>query len=65
MEVPIRCFTCGKVIGHLWKPYKELLKQGKKPEEAFEELGIKRYCCRRMFIGYVELNKEVLPYLRD
>lgn len=23
MLIPIRCFTCGKVLGNLWKKYKE------------------------------------------
>ena len=65
MEFPIKCMSCGQVIGHLWEPYRELINKGKTPEEAFEALGIKRYCCRRMFVGYVELNKEVLPYRRE
>lgn len=21
MIIPIRCYTCGKVMGHLWEPY--------------------------------------------
>jgi len=25
MIIPIRCFTCGKVIAHLWEPYLEKL----------------------------------------
>tara|TARA_B100001142_G_C13692044_1_gene406335 strand:+ start:156 stop:413 length:258 start_codon:yes stop_codon:yes gene_type:complete len=38
MIIPVRCFTCGKVIGSKWKRYEELvlenrLKQGKDPKE--------------------------------
>ena len=25
MEVPVRCFTCGKVVGHLWERYQALV----------------------------------------
>lgn len=64
MEFPVRCFSCGKVIGHLWKRYKSMTKEGKTPKEAFEELGVERYCCRRMFISHVELMKEVIHYPR-
>jgi DNA-directed RNA polymerase subunit N len=65
MEFPVRCFSCGKVIGHLWKNYKEKITAGENPEKVFEDLGIKRYCCRRMFIGHVELVEDVIPYIRE
>ena len=25
MGVPVRCFTCGKVVGHLWERYQALV----------------------------------------
>lgn len=25
MIIPIRCFTCGKVLAHLWEPFQEKL----------------------------------------
>jgi DNA-directed RNA polymerase subunit N (RpoN/RPB10) len=27
MIIPIRCFTCGKIIGHLWEPYVQKLQE--------------------------------------
>ncbi len=27
MLVPVRCFTCNKVIGHLWEPYQQKLQE--------------------------------------
>ena len=61
MEFPVRCFTCGKIIGHLYKDYKEKAKtEGE--AKALDELGVKRYCCRRMFISYVNLVDEVIDY---
>jgi len=62
MIFPVRCFSCGKVIGHLWEKYLKLLKEGKSPKEAFEELGIERYCCRAIFLGHVELIDKIAKY---
>ena len=63
MEIPIRCFTCGNLIAHLYEKYKELTKD-KKNADALDELGVDRYCCRRMFISHVEMMKEVSKYPR-
>lgn len=55
---PVRCFTCGAVIAHHWEEYSQKLKEGKSPKEALDELGIERYCCRRMFLTYKSVIKE-------
>jgi DNA-directed RNA polymerase subunit N len=59
---PVRCFTCGKVIGHLWEDYQARLDGGKSPKEALDELGIERYCCRRMFLTYRSVIKEISKF---
>ncbi len=61
MEFPIRCFTCGKVIGHLYEEFEKCCLE-EEPKECLDKLGIKRYCCRRMFITYVNLVDEVMGY---
>lgn len=53
---PVRCYTCGKVIGHLQIPYENLISQGVSPEDAMDQLGIKRFCCRTN-----ALSPAVLP----
>ncbi|MFH2106604.1 MAG: DNA-directed RNA polymerase subunit N [Candidatus Micrarchaeota archaeon] len=63
MEFPVRCFTCGGLVGHLYEKYKELLKS-KGEGEALDELGVERYCCRRMFIAHVDMIGEVSKYPR-
>ena len=55
---PIRCFTCGAVIAHKWEEYQDKIKAGKTPKDALDELGITRYCCRRMFLTYKSVIKE-------
>jgi DNA-directed RNA polymerase subunit N len=63
MEFPIRCFTCGTVIGHLYEQYKDDTKE-KNVELVLDELGVERYCCRRMFLAHVNLIERVLRYPR-
>lgn len=64
MLIPIRCFTCGKPLADKQEKYTRLLIEGKKPDEAFDELGIERYCCRRMFISQANLMPEITKYPR-
>lgn len=62
MIIPIRCFTCGKVIGDKWEEFKREMIIGKNPAEILDSLGIKRYCCRRMFLSHIELVDEALQF---
>ena len=62
MIIPVRCFTCGKVTGNKWKSYQILLKEGKNEKEALDQLGVHRYCCRRILLTHVELLDKMLCY---
>ncbi|KAF1365296.1 hypothetical protein EJ07DRAFT_80859, partial [Lizonia empirigonia] len=64
MIVPIRCFSCGKVTGDLWERYMVMLTQENKLEvEALDDLGLTRYCCRRMILTHVDLIEKLLKYV--
>ncbi len=63
MEFPVRCFTCGAVIGDLYEKYKAGL-GSRKAAEILDELGMSRYCCRRMFLGHVEGMEAIKKYRR-
>ncbi len=63
MEFPVRCFTCGSVIGDLYEGYKEAIKE-KNADVVLDEMGVERYCCRRMFLSHVDLVDSVLRYPR-
>lgn len=52
MMIPVRCFTCGKVIGGSWETYKNRILAGDDPAKVLDDLGITRVCCRRMFISH-------------
>jgi DNA-directed RNA polymerases I, II, and III subunit RPABC5 len=90
MIIPVRCFTCGKVIGNKWETYLSLLQADfsegydrlivpagapmfRLPplltdscphlhSDALDELGLKRYCCRRMMLTHVDLIEKLLNY---
>lgn len=62
MLVPVRCFTCGKLTGHLWPRWLALLGAGRTEEEALNELGMTRYCCRRMLLTHVDMIEKLLCY---
>lgn len=55
MIIPIRCFSCGKPVGHLWEEYNELLEKGMDAKKAMDKLDLERYCCRGLFLGHVDL----------
>ena len=80
MIIPIRCFTCGKPVAHLWDKYLEKLQiayntevpkneivkyaditADKKTaeEKIMNELGLKRYCCRRMLLSNVDICEKI------
>ena len=62
MLVPVRCFTCGKLIGDKFEEFKAKVQTGEDPGKALDDLQVTRYCCRRMMITSVDLIDQVLPY---
>lgn len=76
MIIPLLCFTCGKPIADRWVEYKDMLEFYKKqqakgeyndgelhrtPEaRVLDELGMSRYCCRRMYLCQPEHLVEML-----
>lgn len=55
MIIPIRCWSCGKPIAHLWEDFKERLDKGEEIKVILDDLGVERYCCRQQFMGNIEL----------
>ncbi len=72
MIIPVRCFSCGRVIASDYVAFKnktDIIRKAENREPTseeiqriFEELGIKRYCCRRMIVSHVDLIDEVLEF---
>jgi DNA-directed RNA polymerase subunit N len=63
--IPVRCFTCGKTIAHVYEEFVERIKEGSEkedPKEVLDDLGIKRICCRRMLITHVNLVDDIINF---
>jgi len=65
MYFPIRCFTCGAVLADKYEEYSKRVKDGMNPAQALEELGVDRYCCRRMFLAHVEVMDKIVKYRKN
>ncbi|MDD5192060.1 MAG: DNA-directed RNA polymerase subunit N [Candidatus Nanoarchaeia archaeon] len=60
MIIPVRCFSCGKPIGHLWEEFKDRTENKKEDKKrVLDELGLDRMCCRSVFLGQVD-NLELI-----
>jgi len=60
--VPVRCFTCGALIGDKWEQFTQRVKNGEAPGKVLDSLGVKRYCCRRMIMSHVDITDEILKF---
>ncbi|MDD1662244.1 MAG: DNA-directed RNA polymerase subunit N [Methanomicrobiales archaeon] len=60
--IPVRCFTCGKVISTVWEEFKKRRAAGEDPAQVLTELGVERYCCRRMILSHKEIIDDLNPY---
>jgi DNA-directed RNA polymerase subunit N len=61
MIIPIRCFSCGKPVAHLWDSFTERVKK-KKVEKVLDELGLDRQCCRALFLGHIDMSKTIAKF---
>ncbi len=72
MIIPVRCFSCGRVIATDYLKFREEVEKIKENEhrdptsdeisKIFDNLGVKRYCCRRMIISHIDLIDEVINF---
>jgi len=59
MIVPVRCFTCGKVVGSAYPEYVKRAKMGEDSKKVLDGMGFDRYCCRRMIVSHADLISEI------
>ena len=60
--IPVRCFTCGKVISSLWEDFDKRVAELEEPDKVLDDLGVERYCCRRMLLTHIKLLDKFAPY---
>lgn len=57
-NIPIRCFTCGKVIASIFESeYSPRVDAGEDPYAVLDDLKVGRECCRRMFTTHVDIDR--------
>ncbi|MCL5413470.1 MAG: DNA-directed RNA polymerase subunit N [Candidatus Marsarchaeota archaeon] len=65
MMIPVRCFSCGQVIGDKWEEFNERVNVKKEDaDKVLNDLGVKRYCCRRMLVSHTDLIDDIMNYSR-
>ncbi|MGQ9718952.1 MAG: DNA-directed RNA polymerase subunit N [Nitrososphaerales archaeon] len=62
MLIPVRCFTCGALIGDKYEKFVNKVKEGEEPGKVLDGMGVRRYCCRRMILSNINIIDHVLPY---
>ena len=63
--IPVRCFSCNTIIGDKWNKYQSHLNNGITQNNALVAIGLRRYCCKRMLLGYVELIDKLILYSKN
>jgi DNA-directed RNA polymerase I, II, and III subunit RPABC5 len=70
MIIPVKCFTCGKVVGNKFNYYQKEVRKLKMargmevdkvvyltPEgEVLDKLGLNKMCCRRHLLTHVDIE---------
>lgn len=74
MIIPVRCFTCGRVMADIVDYYeneKANIEENKKVDKLYknfdkihtahilDHLGLKRYCCRRNLIANIDMMEII------
>nr|XP_006980362.1 DNA-directed RNA polymerases I, II, and III subunit RPABC5-like [Peromyscus maniculatus bairdii] len=62
MIIPVRCFTCGKIVSNTWEAYLGLLQAEYTTGDALDALGLKCYCCRCPWLAHKDLIEKLLNY---
>jgi len=60
--LPIRCFTCNKVLANKGKTFETLKKEGKEYPEIWRILGLNRMCCHVIMMSHVDITSEMMEY---
>jgi len=56
MEFPVRCFTCGALLGDKHDEYVKKVAETGNAEKVLDDMGVMRACCRRMFVSHIDFS---------
>lgn len=60
--IPVRCFTCNKVLGNKHDTFCALKDADVPYEEIWKRLGLTRTCCKMIMRTYVDLTDKLMVY---
>ena len=50
------------MIADKFDTFQNDVKAGKEPQKVLDDLGLERYCCRRMLLTTVESIQQIIPF---
>ena len=73
MIIPVRCFSCGKVLADKWRAFEKAKAKSDAADKATEshpsfqgnygadldKLGLTKICCRRHMLGHVDMMSTI------
>ena len=62
MIIPVRCFTCGKVVADKFEQVKREVIQAEDPAVVLDNIGLTRYCCRRMLLAHIDIIDSFMAF---
>jgi DNA-directed RNA polymerase subunit N len=64
MIIPMRCFSCGRPVAHKWEDYVKRVEKGENRKKVLDDLDMKSFCCRALFLGHVDLIDTAAQFKR-
>lgn len=61
----IRCYTCNTPLAHLRERYEALVASGTSPQDALDNMNLKRMCCRVKMIAFVPMHEDLKRFSAD
>ena len=65
MLVPVRCFTCGSLVGDKHDDFVKRVNENEDPRDVLNDLGLNKYCCRKTILSNVDIIDQILPYYQE
>ena len=62
--LPVRCFTCNHMIGHLWDAYVDM-RETLDGKTSLDKLALSRMCCRRMLLTHVPIINDTMLFAAE
>jgi DNA-directed RNA polymerase subunit N len=53
------------LIGDKWEEFARRIRAGEDPARVLDNLGVKRYCCRRMLLSHVDIIDEIMRFYEE